>query len=729
MTVTDLQPEPTAIHRPDGYVIGVDIGGTFTDCVVYAPDGTMTGAKAPTTPDDRAQGFFNSIEQAAEKLELSLRQLLEQSERIVHGTTAGTNAIVARDGAVTGLIATAGHGDVMFLMGGGGRTSGLSADQALHVPSTNKPDPLVPKRLIATVPERIDVDGDVVVPLDEDAARAAIRHLVEDNGAETLAVSLMWSVKNPKHERRIRELVAEVAPDVFVSCGSDLVAQVGEYERTTTTVMNAYIGPLMLRYIDSIESGAAERGFRHRVLFAQCAGGAITGDEAKAAPIRTVQSGPVAGIVSSQMLAQRIGTEDVLLADMGGTTFDVSVIRNGAGLRRNVSTFQRYELALPMLDVESVGAGGGSIAWIDASGRLNVGPKSAGAFPGPACYDMGGTEATVTDADVVLGVIAPDRFLNGRMSIKRELAEAAIGRLAEQLGLGLLETAAGINRIVDSKMADLLRRMSVLRGLDPRKFHLYAFGGGGPVHQPEVARQAGIKNVVVPLPAITAMWSALGAAVADVTHVYQEPRHFELPVAAADLERIFAALEKRAVDSAEQQGFAALPTSVARALRVKYQMQVHDVEVPMPNPISPADAADVSERFNAVYAELFGPDAGYREGGAEITSLHVQFQGLTAKPELKQVEPGVGSGVERTSRPVYWTEAGGMVDTPIIRLEGGVVDGTVEGPALFELPDTVVALRPGMSGSFDRYGNLHVDTGQESYTARVSSKVSVRVPT
>ena len=712
MTAVAEQSTADGVRRPAGYVIGVDIGGTFTDCVVYAPDGTMTGAKAPTTPENRAQGFFDSIEVAAEKLGLPLRALLERSERVVHGTTAGTNAIVARDGAVTGLITTAGHGDVIFLMGGGGRTSGLAADQALHVPSTDKPEPLVPKRLVATVPERVDVEGEVIVALDEDAAREAIRHLVQDEGAEALAISLMWSVKNPRHEQRIRELAAEVAPHVFVSCGSDLVNQVGEYERTTTTVMNAYIGPIMVRYIDSIESGAAERGFPHRVLFAQCAGGAITGEEAKAAPIRTVQSGPVAGIVSSQMLARQIGTENVLLADMGGTTFDVSVIRHGSGLRRDVSTFQRYELALPMLDVESVGAGGGSIAWVDSSGRLNVGPRSAGAVPGPACYGNGGTEATVTDADVVLGIIDSARFLNGRMEIKPELAEQAIGRLAEQLGLGLMETAAGINRIVDAKMADLVRRMSVLRGLDPRRFHLYAFGGGGPVHSPEVARQAGIASVVVPLPAIAAMWSALGAAVADVTHVYQQPRSFPLPVGAAEIEAIFSELEARAADIVREQGLEALPTSIARSLRIKYSMQVHDVDVPMPTAIAPDDAADIADRFDAIYAELFGPDAGYREGGAEITSLHVQYHGVTAKPSLRRIDRSSADGVERDSRPVWWPERGGTVDTPVVRLTGvGVPAEPLTGPVLVELPDTVVAIRPGMTGTFDEFGNLHVATG------------------
>jgi N-methylhydantoinase A len=364
-----------------------------------------------------------------------------------------------------------------------------------------------------------------------------------------------------------------------------------------------------------------------------------------------------------------------------------------------------------MLDVESVGAGGGSIAWVDGSGRLNVGPKSAGAVPGPACYGHGGTEATVTDADVVLNVIDPDRFLNGRMDIKRELAEAAISRLAEKLGLGLYQTAAGINRIVDSKMADLLRRMSVLRGLDPRRFALYAFGGGGPVHSPEVARQAGIKHVIVPLPAIAAMWSALGAAVADVTHVYQVPRRFQLPVESASLEAIFGDLEAHALDTSHRQGLAGLPTSIARSLRVKYQMQVHDVEVPMPGSISAEDARDIGERFNAIYAELFGPDAGYREGGAEITSLHVQYQGVTAKPQLKELAGDDWRDAKPATREVYWSETGGLVETPVIRLDGGALKGTIAGPALIELPDTVVALRPGMSGSFDKYGNLHVDTG------------------
>lgn len=694
-----------------GYAVGVDIGGTFTDCVVVGPDGTIVGAKAPTTPHDRSEGFFASIERAADKLGLSMQELLGRCERLVHGTTTGTNAIVQRDGARTGLVTTAGQGDVMYLMRGGGRTAGLAPDQALHVPSTDKPVPIVPKHLTAEVPERMDVDGDVIVPLDEEAAHKAIRHLVEDEGAEALAISLVWSVKNPAHERRLRDLVAEVAPDVFVSCASDLVSQIGEYERTTTAVMNAYIGPLMTRYIESIEAGAAANGFGGRVLFAQCAGGAITGEEARRAPIRTVNSGPVAGIVSSELLARRIGIENLLLADMGGTTFDVSVVHHGEPLRRNTSIFERYELAMPMLDVESIGAGGGSIAWIDASDRLTVGPRSAGAVPGPACYGNGGTEATVTDADIVLGILDPTTFLNGRMQLRPDLAEQSVQRLADKLGLGLHETAAGINRIVDAKMADLIRRMSVLRGLDPRKFALFAFGGGGPVHATAVAKEAGIGQVVVPLPYVAALWSALGAGVSDVSHIYQEPHSFRFPVPAAPVNEIFNRLESLAEETLAEEGLSDLPHEIARSVRMKYAMQVHDVRVPVRGgELADADMATIDEDFGRIYEALFGEGAGYREGGVEITSLQVRADCVTEKPPFVEHLPD-GEGVARSSRHVYWAELGEAVDTPVVKLERSTIAEGIEGPSLVELPDTVVVVRPGQSARFDRIGNLIVDTG------------------
>lgn len=690
------------------YTIGVDIGGTFTDCSVVDERGKVVVAKVPTTPKDRSQGFFGSLDLAAGTIGLDTGELLRRSQLVVHGTTTGTNAIVSRTGSEVGLLCTAGHEDVMALMRGGGRTAGLPADELLDVPATNKPEPLVPRTRIGGVKERIDVDGEIVAPLDEEQAKEAIRSLL-DAGAESIAISLLWAARNPTHEHRLKELVEEVSPGTFVCCATDLVARVGEYERTTSAVVNAYIGPLMVRYIDAIETGLAERGFAGRALFAQCAGGAITGLEAKAAPVRTIDSGPVAGIVSTKMLADRTGEPNVIAADMGGTTFDVSVISSGVALEREIQMVQRYEMAIPALDIESVGAGGGSVAWVDDSDRLNVGPRSAGAEPGPASYGKGGEEPTVTDADVVLGVIAPETFLDGRMSLDPALAAAAVDRVAERIGLGTAETAAGINRIVDSKMADLIRRMSLMRGLDPRRFVCFAYGGGGPVHAAAVAREIGIPRVLVPIPRAGAVWSALGAAASDVTHVYQTARELPLPADPAEIADIFATMEKDARATLDDEGFGDSRLDLRRSVRMKFTMQVHDVEVPITDGPLDADSSEaLEERFVTTYEGLYGAGSGYREGGAQITSF--QVRATAALPPVEFAEELSPVGEERSTRRVYWSELGEFVETPVLRLAGGAIAGeTFSGPHLIEFPDTVVVVRPGMSARFDDGANIVID--------------------
>lgn len=691
--------------------IGVDIGGTFTDCIVATDAGDIITAKTPTTPHDRAVGFFDSVERAAGKLDVPVEELMRRCRRLVHGTTTGTNAIVSRDGAKVGVVTTEGHGDALFMMRGSGRTAGLPPDELLDISNTYKPEPLVPRSLVLEVPERIDVDGDEIVPLNEAAFRACIRKLV-DAGVDAIAISFLWSIKNASHEARAFELASIEAPDLFITCGSDLVGSMGEYERTTTAVMNAYIGPLMRRYIAAIEDGARARGFDREVLFAQCGGGAITGSEARAAPIRTVQSGPVAGIIASQYLAQRIDEPNVIAADMGGTTFDVSVIRDGEPLERSTSVFQRLELALPMFDVESIGAGGGSIAWLDESGRLNVGPKSAGADPGPACYGKG-DQPTVTDADVVLGILDPERFLHGRMKIDPARSEAAIGKLGEQLGLGLHETAAGISRIVDSKMADLIRRMSVMRGFDPRQFCCFAFGGGGPVHASAVARDVGLRRIIVPLPWAAALWSAFGAATSDVVHVYQYAEELSLPVSGGQITDAFEALEARAHGQLGAEGFSQGEITLTRRLRMKYAMQVYDVEVPIKGgAFSDADAGALSDDFGVIYEDLFGKGSGHSEGGVEITGFQLRASGLAEKPEItKRGKKGAVAKMSHT-RPIYWSEAGDFVDTPIWEVEHEEGIAPMDGPALVQLPDTVVVIRPGQSAHMDGYGNLIIDLNE-----------------
>jgi N-methylhydantoinase A len=688
--------------------VGVDIGGTFTDCTIMHDGGRITTGKSPTTPDDRSRGFFDSIESAATQMGSTLSSVMGRCGLLVHGTTTGTNAIVERRGAAMGLLATRGHDDAMFIMKGQGRTAGLSPDEALDVHSTYRPEPLVPRAMVRPITERIDVDGEVIVPLDEEEVRDAVRDLVAA-GARALTISFLWSTMNRAHEQRARELAAEVAPDLFVSCSSDLSSRSGEFERTTTAVMNSYIGPLMLEYVDRIQDGASQRGFDGSVQFAQCAGGAITSAEARHAPVRTVHSGPVAGTIAMASIAERTGLRNVIAVDMGGTTFDVSVIHDGRPLQRDISIFERYAMALPMLDIESIGAGGGSIAWIDEAGRLNVGPRSAGARPGPACYGFGGTEATVTDADVVLGLVNPDNYLGGRMRLDRDLAEQAVDRLATRLGMTRHETAAGISTVVDAKMADLVRRMSLLRGLDPRNFACAAFGGGGPVHAPAVAAQAAISKVIVPLPHAASVLSAYGAATSDVVHVVQRWRVLGLPVPGTEVEDIFAALEHEARTKFASQGIDTDEVTLERSVRMRFSMQIHDVEVSVPaGPIDDDAVQRIDQRFEEVHDQLFGRGSGDRTGGIDFTAFQVRATANTGKAELISDDR---QAPNRSSRPVYWSELRDFLQTPVY---DEVPADPIEGPALIELPDTVIVVRPGQHGAPDGAGNYVIELGGQT---------------
>ena len=687
-----------------GYVIGVDIGGTFTDCSVVTPEGSAYAGKSPTTPQDRSIGFFNAIEDAARDAGIGLNELLARCSRLVHGTTTGTNALITRDGATTALVTSAGHGDMIHLMKGAGRLAGVAQEQVFDLPSTDKPEPLVPKSLVVEVSERVDFEGDEIVPLDTESLRADIKRLV-DEGVDSFAISFLWSMRDSTHERAASEVIAGLAPDVFVSRASDLSARVGEYERTNTSIINAYIGPLMTEYVGNIDAGAARRGYTGRVLYAQCAGGAITTEEAQRAPIRTVHSGPVSGTLGSAYLASRLGEPNVIVTDMGGTSFDVSIVRNATPDLRDVSQLERFDVAQPMVYLDSVGAGGGSVAWVDVAGRLQVGPQSAGAEPGPACYGRGGTQATVTDADVVLGMIDPDSFLHGSMRLDVTAARAAIRRIAEPLGLDIDQAAAGISRIVDGRMADLLRRVSILRGIDPRDFVCFAYGGGGPVHAGAYSREVGLKRLIVPLAKMAPVWSAFGAATADVMHVLQHWETIDLPVSPDRPRAVLEDLERQARATLADEGFTGERIALERSVHMKYRAQVYQVEVPLPSGVLSEDVlADAERDFAKLYDDLHGEGSGYREGGMRIAGFNVRARGLVDPVEI---QPEVGAcDVLRSSRSVYWDELEERIETPVLRMDSGRLDGVLEGPLLLQLPDTVVTIRPGQSAEFDQLGNL-----------------------
>lgn len=682
------------------YTIGTDIGGTFTDCAVTDAEGRVVTGKAPSTPGNFSDGFFSAIESAAGKLGLSLGELLGQAHSLVHATTAATNAMVQRTGADVGLLSTMGHAEAILIMRGGGRSKGLEVDQLLDLPGTRKPDPIVPRSRIREVTERIDCKGRVVVEMDDDEVRRAIGELLAA-GAETIAVGFLWSLVNPAHEQRARELVEEVAPGTFVSCSHEVAPRVGEYYRSVATVMNAYVGPLMSDYVGDIAERAVALGYERPVLFAQCTGGMAPVSEVRRRPLFTLDSGPVSGLVASNFIGTQFGYENIITADMGGTTFDVAVIADNTPRRRESTNINRYEMYVPMLDVESIGAGGGSIAWADpASGTMKVGPHSAGADPGPICYGKGGTEPTVTDADVVLGITDPSRFLRGSDAAALAAAHAGIAGLGERIGLSPEETAAGISEIVDQMMAEKIRRMTVYRGHDPRDFVVFAFGGASPAHAGAFSRELGVKAVVIPIGNIASVLSAMGTVSGDVTHIHDRPTRAVAPFEIGDLRAGFAALEERASAQLADEGFAPAEMAFRRSVSMKYGAQVFDVEVPLRDE---DDGDALVGRFEAMYEQRFGRDSGFAPAGIEIIRERVEAIGLLPRPAIAAAPAADGGGAEPVGRrAVYWRERGERVDTPIY----AQVSGSIAGPAVIELPDTTIAVRPGQRIAADAHGNL-----------------------
>ncbi len=699
------------------YMVGVDIGGTFTDCAVFDDQaGRFITGKAATTPQNPAEGFFNALEAAAAAAGLDVRQLLSNAATLVNGTTVGTNAIVTKRGAKVGLLTTVGHGEALQIMRGGGRTKGLSIDELLYIPGAYKPEPLVSNDCIEEVAERVDCKGNVVVALDELGAEQALRRLLA-KGIEALAICLLWSPMNPAHEQALAALARRIAPGLFISCSHEVSPMVGEYPRAVAAVFNACIGPLMRRYVNGLEKQSAEASYGGQLLFAQCVGGCVPAAQAAAVPLYTVDSGPVSGVAACSILGPKMGYPNIITTDMGGTTFDVGIVYQGAGLTRSATVLGRYEMAVSMVDVVSIGAGGGSIAYIDpASGGLRVGPRSAGAEPGPMCYGKGGTEPTVTDANLVLGILDPDYFLGGKRKLDVDLARQGVERLATTLGLGLEETAAGVCQIVDNMMAGEIRRMTLFRGYDPREFVVFAFGGGGPTHAGAYARELGVKQVIVPLGNCAAVWSALGTYAGGVVHVYDRNEFMREPLQGHALNRIFAEMEAHARAQLAAEGFSPSNMDFERYISLKYGAQISSLEIPFPNAgLAPHEADGLIANFETTYAKRYGEGAGFREAGVEVMKLRLRAVG-----RLPDVNPGRfsrartnghSSGTTLAKRRVYWWEAEGFLDTPVLDGELLAAGDEIKGPAIVELPHTTMPVRPGQSSHLDDYGNIVLNVG------------------
>ena len=700
-------------ERMASYLVGVDIGGTFTDCVVIDGEGGLVTAKAPSTPGDFAKGVIEALAAAAAELGTDLDGLLGQTALLSHGTTVGTNAIVQERGAKVGLIATKGHSDVIHIMRGSRGLGGRDIRKVVHFPESAKPDPIVPKRLVEGVSERVDCFGEIVVPLNEEEAEAAIRRLV-GHGVEAVAIAFLWSFREPRHELRVKEMVRAIAPELFVCCSCELVPKWGEYERVTAVALNAYVGPTASGYLRDLDERLKRHGYRPALQISQCGGGTISVERAIAAPLLTLDSGPVSGVTGSHYLAGRLGYPNVVTTDMGGTSFDVGIIAQGKPLSSFISNVRQYEYYLPRVDIQAIGSGGGSLVRVDPVSRtLRVGPESAGAVPGPVAYGKGGTVPTVTDADLVLGYLDPDNFAGGKIRLDKEKAEAAIAEIGREIGLGTLECASGIATIAEFQMADIIRRMTIQKGHDPRDFVLFAFGGAGPVHAAVFAAELGVQKLVVPQKKTASCWCAFGAAAAPILHIHE---HVEIMVSPFERGRVNAALERLERAAREAMARDGVPAGRLRlefALDMRHKGQINEVEVVLPaSRLEEGFEPALFDAFFARYEELYGRSASFRASRLEIVTFRLRASAATFEPPLPEagrLVAEIAQRARRPARPVYWQTLGR-------REASAVYDGALllpgnrlPGPALVETTDTTVVVPPGRSLAVDAFGNFEMD--------------------
>jgi N-methylhydantoinase A len=690
------------------FFIGTDVGGTFTDLWVSASDGLTRVFKSPTTPDVLG-GVLEAMRLAADAYGEDFGRFCQQIDRFGHGTTVGLNALLTGSAAKTAVITTRGFGDTLEIGRLRRQTSGMNDTERTDAYLRNRYRPLVERSLVIEVDERINVGGAVVTPLDEAQARRELRKL-KARGVEALAVCTLWSTHNPVHERRLRELALEELPGTFVSLSHEISAGVGEYARMSTTAANAALGPLAGRYLARLESTLRAAGMRVPVLMMTCSGGVLPADVLTDRPAYALFSGPAAGVMGTLAIGEQIGLKNLLTTDIGGTSFDVGVVASGKPIMRSEIALAGADIRVHSIDVDSIGAGGGSIASVQF-GELRVGPKSAGANPGPACYARGGTLPTATDADLVLGVLDPDNFLGGRMRLDPEAARRAIhDHVAKPLGMSVVEAAWGIREVLDSRMADLLRRMTIERGYDPRDFALFANGGAGPSHAWVLSAELGLTSFIVPA-AATAV-SAFGTGNSDLGFTAESPAYVRVrpgAVPAADqLERISASIRATVSQVRKNLELAAATANVTveRAVSIRFRGQTHHLDVTLER-----DAFDletfraVTARFERDYETLFGRGAAFSKAGYEILSVRASGTGALPPPaQRSRGEPLAFAG----TRDVVFRDPAQPVKTSIYRTSFPSAGATVEGPAIIEFPGQSVVVPPGSRASADGFGNLYV---------------------
>jgi N-methylhydantoinase A len=696
--MTDTTPPP--------FRLGVDIGGTFTDAtLIDERTGEIRIGKVPTTTRDPSEGFLEAT-----------RRMLRQAEvapgevgYLVHATTVATNAIIEGQTASTGFVTTDGFRDLLEIQ--------RQIRPSLYDLQFDKPRPLVPRYLCFGVPERLDARGEVVLPLDETAVWRAAEALCRE-GVEAVAVCLLHAYVNPRHEQRIGQILREALPGVFVSLSAEVAPEFREYYRASTTVINGALQPVISRYLGNIENRLRADGLAAELLVMQSSGGVFTFAAARERPVFMVESGPAAGVVAATHLGATLGFPDVISFDMGGTTAKAGLIQDGtprvtkdyevgASARAGVGGGRGsgYPIRTPVVDLVEIGAGGGSIAWIDSGGGLRVGPWSAGADPGPACYGRGDAP-TITDANLVLGRLDPDYFLGGEIKLDVDRARRSIqDSCATPLGLDVLAVAHGIVEIANAAMVNALRLVSVQRGYDPRAFVLVAFGGAGPVHANRLSAELEIPTTLIPLsPGIT---SALGLLVTDLKH--DDATTLIQPVDRLDLARVedaFSRMTEKGREALAREGVRPEDMAFVRQVEMRYIGQGYELAIPLSSaPLDSAAIVQLLEQFHQAHDRAYGYSAPSEP--TEIVNLRLTAIGRIAKPRPRRIaRSGDVASALRAHRPVYFAESSGFVDCPIYDRHRLPAEGMVAGPAVVEEFDSTTVIHPGFQARVDDYGNL-----------------------
>lgn len=685
------------------FCVGIDIGGTFTDLVFSDDEGNIRCHKSPTTPSDYTIGIINCLRLASEDYKLDIKGFLSQlSHPIMHGSTISTNAMIEQKGAKVGIICTMGHSSILY-RGDGNKVQDVFN---YYIPYRK---PLVPPHLCLEVRERINAEGVIEVPLDEDSVRAAV-HRLKECSVEAIGVCLLWAIVNDAHERRIKEIVQEEWPGIPVTLGSEVQPIIREYYRTSCVAFDAMLKPVFSTYIKNLRETLNGYGYDKEIEMVVSTGGLMSSTEVATKPVYDLLSGPAMGPTAGLFFASQEGYNDCVVIDMGGTSFDISTVMDGKPTVTREAKFGEYPTGIASVDVLTLGAGGGSISWVDAGGLLHVGPTSAGAEPGPACYMKGGENPTVTDANVVLGYIDPDCFLGGRMKIVPELSRKAIKeKVAKPLDLTIEEAAEGIYRVVNENMVSGILDMTIRRGINPREFALVVGGGAAGTHALSLAKALGMRKIIIPKGG--AVLCAMGMLNADLNFTYIGSKYTRLDTFDYDgINALLSRLEQRGREALDREGVPAENRSFEYYVAQRYEMQVRELDASLPESrITPNMIPQLIQRFHEAHKRRYA--VSDPASAIECTDWRVVALGTRPKVQLKH-QPYAGkdpSKALKSKRSAYFEEVDGFTETPVYvgnKLGHGM---EINGPAIIEEPLTTVVLIPGCKAIVNAGGSYIVE--------------------